>query len=42
MNELNTLIEQTFEKPLFDVPSGPIPYASAKLGNFVVNHICWL
>lgn len=39
MNELNTLIEQTFEEPLFDVPSERIPYASAKLSNCVVNHI---
>ena len=39
MNELNTLIEQTFEEHLFDVPSGRIPYASAKSGNCVVNHV---
>lgn len=39
MNELHTLIEQIFEEPLFDVPSGRIPYASAKLGNCVVNQV---
>ena len=42
MNELHTLIEQIFEEPLFDVSSGRIPYASAKLGNCLVNHVCGL
>ena len=42
MNELHTLIEQIFEEPLFDIPFGRIPYASAKLGNCVVNHVCGL
>ena len=42
MNELHTLIEQIFEEPLLDIPSGRIPYASAKLGNCLVNHVCGL
>ena len=42
MNELHTLIEQIFEEPLFDIPSGRIPYASTKLGICLVNHVCGL